>query len=363
MEKTLKLLSSIILFLTLSINCNAQSYLEAVDDFICATPENEFNITADDFGYESIINKIQFPNILNFIIKILNFTAKQAFPLFLTTITIVLLFQLVNNFNFKESPLLSSLISNVSMCAIMSFALRLLYNNISVVEKTIEKTQIFSTAAVPAVTAISISSGSSLSAVVFSTSISVIYSLFQYIADGLLVPLLTIFITIGLSDNFSNEFNFSSLCALFKKWIYGIIVAFVGLFSLSITVQNILTSTNDSFIKKSIRYAVSKLIPLVGTSLSGGLETMFALASTTGTTLSIFGMLVIFSLFLPVIVGNLIYGLILSACKYICDFFGLNKLSNTIGTIAESFYILCAVISGCAFILIATFLLVCLNLR
>lgn len=363
MGKTLKIILLILFLFALTLDCYANTYQDELNDFISKTPVNDLKISAEDFGYESIYEKFDLGNVISVIIGLFNSFAKDSFPMFISLLTIIIAFQIINNLNFNREESLSTIISNVSLCAVITICIEKINQNIYQVEDVIEKAKIFSSAAVPAVVAISASAGKSLSSVVFSSAVSITYSLFQYISSGILLPLLTFFITIGITDNFTDKFDFLSLCNVIKKWINGIIVAFVGLFSLSITVQNILTSTNDTFVKRSIRYAVAKLIPLVGTSLSGGLETMFALASTAGTTMSIFGMLVIFALFLPAICANLFYGFIISVCKYISNFFELYKLSNVFSVIANSFYLLCAIISACAFLLIASFLVVCLNMR
>jgi stage III sporulation protein AE len=88
--------------------------------------------------------------------------------------------------------------------------------------------------------------------------------------------------------------------------------ALCALFSGVLGLQSILMGAKDSMTIRTARYAISNMIPIVGSSVSGALSTLGGALSYVKDTLGIGTVAVLLSLLLPTLITLLLHRLILS---------------------------------------------------
>lgn len=363
MGKKLKIVFILIFAFVLSLNCFAAVNESDIDDLLDAVPDGTVEIDSGNIDYNSLSDKISFNGIFKQVLDVISDELKNCSRIFFSLLIIVLLFSLLSTFGLDEKSELKSIAASVAGVVVFAVAFSTIMSNIELISDAAKSAKVFSTASVPVITALSVSSGESFGGVIFSAAVSLSCSIFQYAADSLLLPVSVVFLMFGLVSSFTADLNIISICLLIKKFVKWVIGIFIGIFTASLSFQNILSASADGAVKRGIQSAVSKFVPNVGSVLSGSIDGLFALASGSKTTVAVFGMLVITMLFLPLITGNLLYGGSVSICKYISSFFKSDKLSSVLSVISDVFFLLAGICSACAFMLIASFLFLCMGVR
>ena len=363
MGKQLKILFVLLFMFSLTVNCFAVSENDSMKELIESVPEGTLEIDGSDIEYSSLNEKINFNSFFKNVLEILSKELRNCSGIFFSILLIVILFSLLNSFGFNEKSELKSISASVAGVVVFAVSFSTVRSNIELISNAAESAKVFSTASVPVITALSLSAGESLGGVIFSTAVSLSCSVFQYVADSILLPLSVIFLMFGVVSGFVTEMDIFSICTLIKKLVKWVIGIFIGIFTASLSFQNILSASADGVVKRSIQSAVSRFVPNVGGVLSGRIDGLFALASGSKTTVAVFGMIVITLLFLPLITGNLIYGSSISLCRYVSSFFKVDKLSSVLTVISDVFFMIAGICSACAFMLIASFLFLCMGVK
>ena len=123
-----------------------------------------------------------------------------------------------------------------------------------------------------------------------------------------------------------------------------------------------IVSQIDSVLKQSIKSAVGSFVPVVGSTLSSSVDSIFTILSNTKTVIGVLGVVVIFCMFLPALTTCLCYGFSLSISKFFAMCLGEKSISKTIGIISDVFYILSAICCSCIIMMILSYLVICINI-
>ena len=351
MGKLKVILSILIISLLLTSNCYAEEF--TTDEF--------FDDSYKQFEYSNLSKKLSINNVLNYITDILKSEVKNCSSIFTSLILIIIIFSVLNGFSFPDKTYLQFAFTTIAGSVIFSIALNTIKSNVELVKTSIENAKIFSISAVPVVTTLSVTSGNSFGNTIFSACISICSGLFQIISNDVIIPFILIYTLLGMSSIFTNDYNVISLCNMLKKAFKWITTSFLSIFTFIMSIQSVLSKSADNITKKSIKNAVGKFIPIVGSALSVSVDTIFSLAEATRASAGIFGACIIISLLLPVIIGNLCYAITFLICKYISSFLQLKRLEKVIEIISNIFFMLSALSGCCAFMLIISFLSICIN--
>lgn len=330
--------------------------MEMIDDFLQNATE-----TFENYG-EGVAEKVDFDGVFGYILDLLSTQFKNCTYLFVSLSVVILLFSFADNFDFSGRKVLKSITGSVITLSILAICSTTLQSSLETLYKNVDTMKIFSTAAVPVIVTACISSGETFSAAVFSSAVSFSSTTFEYITDEILLPLIIIFIAIGVVGNLSDRFNITSLGTQIKKFIKWVIGIFVSIFSISLSLQNFLSKSSDTLTRRSIKMAVGSFIPMIGNTLSGSVDSLFSLAANSKTSFAIVGVIIISVIFLPSIIGNLCYGGVMSLVKSISVFLGCDKAVKAVAVVADVFYIITAITSVCVYMLIISFLLICINI-
>jgi len=356
MGKYLKIILILILIVTISTDCYALDSTQYYDEFLKIVPDEYSNTKeADVFDIVSIHNI--FSKVSNVFLK----DIKNSLKLTLLLSTLILAFTILNKFDNNNKNLMQSIYCVFSVVSV-SATLEAIEKSLIIVKGSVETSKVFSYSTIPIVLSLCISSASSMSGTVFSTSVSFISALMETISDNLLIPLCIVYLSFALINNFSFYIGIEKINEYIKKFIKWTISIFLTLFSFTMILQNFLSASSDSILKRSIRSAVGSFIPVVGGTLSSSVDSIFTILSGTKTTIGVLGIIVIISIFLPALSTTFCYGLSLSISKFFAESLDEFNLSKNIGIISEVFYILTAICSACVVMMILSFLVICINI-
>lgn len=333
----------------------AEKYFEGV-------PE-EFELSGDSISdYAALEDKISFNAITENIFGIIKSEFKNCINLFIAVSVIVLLFSVLDSFEFNTAKSLKNITSSVVSIAILSVCFATVKSNVDIIRESVESMKIFSTAAVPVISTLCITSGESFSAAIFSAAVSLSSSVFEYVTQNTLMPLIILYLSFGAVGNLSDRYNIISVDGYIKRFIKWTIGIFISVFTVSLSLQSFLSHSSDTFVKRGIKTAVGSFIPVVGSTLSGGVDSMFILAANSKTSFAVLGIIIIAFIFLPPIIGNVCYGFVLSAAKALASFLKVPKAEKTLGVAADTFFILAGICSACVYMVSVSFLLICINI-
>ncbi len=183
--------------------------------------------------------------------------------------------------------------------------------SISFAVKCLADASEFFSYAVPIIISVTVAGGGVAQAGAQSLALTISLSL---IGDGvvkLLLPVSVFLIALSLLSSLSgtDALNISKNARSFFLWGMGILTA---LFSGAVGLQSILSGARDSMSIRTARYAISNIIPIVGSSVSGALSTLGGALSYVKDTLGIGTVAVLLSLLLPTLITLLIYRFIVS---------------------------------------------------
>ena len=364
MGKCLKNIAFIILIMGLMcVKCFAITDNGAMlEQYLENAPEG-FEFSSEDVSdYAELKDKIDFDGVVNHIMQLVKSELKNCIGLFVSVSVIVLLFSVLDSFEFNSVKTLRNIVLSIISIAVLTVCFATIKSNIDIIKKSVESMNVFTTAAVPVVGAFCIAGGEAFSSAIFSTAVSFSSSVFEYVAQNVLLPLIILYLSFGIIGNLSDRYNIISADNYIKRFIKWAIGIFAGIFTFSISLQSFLSHSSDTLVKRSVKTAVGSFIPVVGSTLSGGIDSMFTLAANSKTSFAILGIVIILFIFLPPIIGNVCYGMVISAAKALAAFLRVTKVEKTLGIIADTFFLLAGICSTCVYMVIMSFLLICINI-
>ena len=85
----------------------------------------------------------------------------------------------------------------------------------------------------------------------------------------------------------------------------------------------------DSVAVKGIRFAISSLVPVLGSSISEAYSSVIGSINLIKGSVAALGIIAVILINIPVLAEILLYHFLLSALSYICDFSGSVTMANT----------------------------------
>ncbi len=326
--------------------CAEQSYS---DDFrYSVQPEDSLLSESTDLNDPDSINKdLEFKNIFSYLFRQLKASVSDALKVLVNGMALVLLSVLVSrcsgNIQNQNLQLLFSFIVSLSIALMCESNLR---SCAGALQKAIEDISVFSSACIPAFSVVMVAAGESASATAFSAALVFLGEAGALISKNLLMPLTDVYLSIGICSAVSDEYNFSALSRNVRKFVFWVIGIFIVAFRLVLRLQTSAAAAGDHILKKYIRSAMGSLIPVVGNTLSEGVDGLFAIASGVKTTFAIAGVLIVLSIMLPVLINIGVYGLCWSFCRWVAEFMNDTTVRAIADVLANSFYLMLA-LGGC----------------
>ncbi len=292
---------------------------------------------------ESIRKDLEFKNIFSYLVRQFKESFSEAITVLVNGIALVLLSVLVSrcsgNIQNQNLQLLFSFIVSLSIALMCESNLR---NCAGSLQKAIEDISVFSTACIPAFSVVMIAAGEGTSATAFSAALIFLGEAGTLISKNLLMPLTDVYLSIGICSAVSDEYNFSSLSKNIRRFVFWLIGIFILIFRLIFRLQTGAATAGDRIAKKYIRSALGSLIPVVGNTLSDGVDGLFAIAAGVKTTFAVAGVLIVLSIMLPVLINIGVYGLCWSFCRWIAEFMNDLTVRSIADVLANSFYLMLA---------------------
>ncbi len=270
-------------FLVFSVGAKAQE-TDIITEQFEATGiygiETETSEIAPEFNFGEEAKKIAmgggtgFADILKNVVGMLFSELKMSISASAKIILIALCLGVLANFAPEEERIMNTAFY-VSYSVIFIMIIGSFTNAVTVAEDAIRSMNIFVRAAVPVLGGLVMASGGAAKAEVVSWSVIGASSAMSALS-GIVLPAAVFAAMLGGVNNLSGRFNLGKLSAAIKKavmWSLGIVMT---LFAAVLATKGFAAVNLDATLKRTIKYAASKFVPIVGGVLSETLESVLA---------------------------------------------------------------------------------------
>lgn len=187
-----------------------------------------------------------------------------------------------------------------------------------------------------------------------------LFDLLLSLTSGLLVPLLYLFLVLGVAESALGLEQLGKLRAFLKwllvsavkllMWGYAAILSFTGLVSGAVDGQKL----------RSVRAAVSGMVPVVGTIVSEASASLVSAASMLRTGVGLYGMLAVFGICLAPFFRIALHYLLLRLGTGLCGLFGKGSQSPLLEKLSQAMGLMLA-LTGIACLLALMILVLCIR--
>lgn len=270
--------------------------------------------------------------------------AENAFKLFFSALTsmlpnvlgilaVAVLMSVCENSSLLGSAGETALAGGRAICGVMlfTFALPLIKN----AESSLEKTDKFLSVLMPQTCALLASSGARSTLTVLAPSSALISALAVRGVTVAVFPLLISSVILFVADGVFGEGKIEGVATLFKSialWVSGGIFT---LFSGIIAVQGLTAGVSDGISLRSVKYALSSSVPVIGSSVSESIGAVISGASAMKSASGIMGITVICGILFAPTVNLLAYAFSLKILSAVITPFSCNKTVKMLKNASE----------------------------
>lgn len=362
MKKRMKAIIGIVFLLLFILAVPVTAYAEEekeeqlreeyrLDEIYDSVPEETKDLLGvlglDQVDYNNIIN-ISFSQIFKTIEEVFLGVYKGPFSAALSVIAIILLSALIKGFStsFNESTLMPVLSSSASVFVAVLLIVKIsscISNACSVIQLSAEFTVVF----IPIFTFLVAASGHPLSAVGFNTFLFGLTQVLSGLAGTILMPVTNIFLGLGITAGIKPELHLSSITAFIKKNLVLILSFISTVFMTIVSIKSSVTANVDALGDKSLRFALSSFVPVIGSTISEGLASIKGYVSLMKSAAGIFSIIAIFLLFLPVLLELALWNVSLSVCGVCSDLFEEQSVGNIVKAVQDTLSLLIVILALC----------------
>lgn len=301
----------------------------------------------DEIDYNNIID-VSPKQLFKTLASILSGTYASPLKGALSVIVIIVLASLIKGFStsFNEStiaPVLSSSASIFVALVLVVGVSSCISNACSIIKMSSDFTLLF----VPIFTFLVAASGSPLSAVGFSSLIFGLGQTLTKLSSIFVMPIANIFLGIGITAGIKPELNLSSITAFLKKYTVMILSFVSTMFMTIVSIKTNITSGVDALGDKSLRFALSSFVPVIGSAISDGLTSIKGYLSLMKSAVGIFSIIVIVLIYIPGVLEIIVWNLALGVCSVCCDLFGEKSVGTIVKAVQDTLSILLVVLLLC----------------
>lgn len=261
------------------------------------------NINGSTLQLTDLNDKFNFGFIFNIITKLLGKLMPTVVKSFLPIVALVILSALVSalkdSFESESFSEILNFILIICLSGSVFFAVRECFN---LAKTFLDEIHLYMFTMMPIMASLSTASGNITSAAVNSAGIYVILNVVQIISSSVIFPILQICYSLSLAKSLTNTVNLEGVTSYIRSIMNWIFVFIMTVLVAVLLFQNILASSADTVVARTIKFTMSSFIPVIGGVISEASRTIMGSIGAVKSVTGIFGILVIVvTLFPPLI--------------------------------------------------------------
>lgn len=243
-----------------------------------------------------------------------------------------------------ENKSVSQVTYFVELILIITLIVSTFSNCISLVKNTIQNLVGFSNSLIPILMTLMLTTGAITSAGMIQPILLLLINFIGNAISNFILPVVLISTSLNIISQISDEIKISKIPKFLNSatiWVLGIIMT---LFVTVLSLEGSLTQTVDGVTAKTTKAAVSTVIPVVGKILGDATDAVIGCAGILKNAVGFVGVIVILGICLSPIIKltilTITYYLASALCQPIAD----AKIVNLLGSVADTFKTLLAII-------------------
>lgn len=243
-----------------------------------------------------------------------------------------------------ENKSVSQVTYFVELILIITLIISTFSNCISLIKNTIQNLVGFSNSLIPILMTLMLTTGAITSAGMIQPILLLLINFIGNAISNFILPVVLISTSLNIISQISDEIKISKIPKFLNSatiWVLGIIMT---LFVTVLSLEGSLTQTVDGVTAKTTKAAVSTVIPVVGKILGDATDAVIGCAGILKNAVGFVGVIVILGICLSPIIKltilTITYYLASALCQPIAD----AKIVNLLGSVADTFKTLLAII-------------------
>ena len=329
-----------------ALPCYAETYSDSFTDAI--EPEQPLlSDSSDPNNPESLMQDLKPRRIFSYLWTQIKVSFRDAASTLSRGVALVLLSVLLDRLTDSVSRGKNHAVFNLVMAlSVFLICSESLSTSLSSLQKAIDDMGVFTAACIPSFSVVMIAAGEGIGAGIFSATMILVGEIGTLVSKNLLLPLTQVYLSLGICSIVGGEYDFSSLSRNIRKFVVWCVGILVFLFRTVLKLQFTTAAAGDRMAQKYLQMAVGTLIPMVGSSLSQGVDGLFSVASGVKTSFAVAGVLIVLSVMIPVLIRVGIYGAIWSLCRWFSSYINEKSVGTIAGVLENGFYMMLA-LGGC----------------
>lgn len=337
MKKILKVFIALIIFLqffamiSFGINIDSEADLQAgINNELSEIIDKDTRDILESFGIEDFefneIYNVSFSEITDFFAETLkdkvSCVVDDFFNLLCTVLIIGLITVLFKGYSDETfTDILSAVIIAVTAVGVIE-------GSLSAVVSALNLSGKFMLGFAPIYTLIISLSGNAASALTYNTVALFIAEVISKIITSGAVDLIGVYFCLGISFSLNDTMNIGRFSLVVNRIASTTLGLIASIFTGYIGLKNILSISVDRVSVRSIRFLISSLIPVVGSSISDAYSSLLGSINLIKGSIAIVGILVVIILNVPIIIENLVYYISFNLLSYVADILLAKKVGD-----------------------------------
>ena len=282
--------------------------------------ENGFNPQNSNFT-ENLTSENVFLHIWDF----LKSGAKKPLIASSAVVAVILISAALNSAEMNTSAAKTAVYATALACAAIICAPVL--SVISAATEAMKGCAVFMTSFVPVFAVITTASSAPATAASMSTLLLGASQAVSFIANFVVVPLMSGYMAISLSASVSPVIANSSIANGIKKLGYWIMSLLTTVFIGILSIQTSVNAAADTLSIRAAKFIIGSSVPVAGTVVSEALTTVTASMGLLKSTVGVYGVIACCAIFLPLIAELLMWRIMTVLTAIVSDLFSQGKIS------------------------------------
>lgn len=301
------------------------------------------------------MTSLEFSEIVTIIFSLFASVLRENIPLFSVGAALIILFKLLSSVCAGNQRLIES-VGYLAAISSGAYSFSVIQNLLQSLTEVTEQSASFLTAALPVICSAQVWSGAQGGAAAAASTLPVVLSVLASAVSSVFYPLCWFCYAASLSGFFQDRISLRAMVSSVKKICTKGVEIISGLAVGVFCVQRAAAASSDTMVRKGVRFALVQMLPLAGSSLTDGMETVYACGKSISGKVGVVCVLSVAALFAVPCVLGLFFVLLYSALSSAGDFLGISLLAGFFADVRDTFAMMTS-FSVCSLIVLSSALL------
>lgn len=291
------------------------------------------SISLDDLDYQKL-SDLSPSDFFSFFINAIKGNINGAIKNFIIILSLIILISAFFTYipqNEKMKNILNSLSCVIIALIITPSLVSLLKASMSAIDIASKFMLVF----IPILAGLIASCSNPVMAVSMNSVTIYIANLISHFSNKVLVPFMSIYYAISLSNCVSSEIDLKSLSEYIKNFVTKCLAIVSSFFISFLSLKGIFTNSVDTVTTRGAKLLISSTVPVIGANLSEAYSAVSGSLTLLKSSIGIFGIIALATFYLPIIIELSFWGLSFSLCSMISQTMGLNNVSTFLNSICN----------------------------